>query len=307
MLLSLAYTLADLDDILPPGSYRLDLVDEDGESLGVTIPITVGMYRNAAPDDNDDDGTGPPDEKLGSLSTGTGSDVRFLLEANVRSTQLAFQHNERTLTAGLRMADTLREGVQALAETQAEMIKALVGARGFPRNGWVPAHAAQQLPAKTDEADGDDEENDEPEPDKTDRMMEFVTTVGTLANNILAQFKQASTTNEPNSKKPSGLDLRSLVDWKHAAKQGNAERDESAKAPHAGLGSVLASLPPAVMMKLVEVRKHLEPDEQDRLMKLVTSIPQDELPALAATLAEMPTEELVARLRSELSNPAWGK
>jgi hypothetical protein len=29
-------------------------------------------------------------------------------QANVRSTQLAFQHSQRTLEAGLRMADTLR-------------------------------------------------------------------------------------------------------------------------------------------------------------------------------------------------------
>ncbi len=38
------------------------------------------------------------------LSAG-GSDVRSLLEPNVRSTQLAFQHNQRTLEAGVRSVD----------------------------------------------------------------------------------------------------------------------------------------------------------------------------------------------------------
>ena len=121
MQLSLSYSMADLDDILPPGSYKLDLVDRAGMPLGVTIDVEIGALRNAAASESQDLDDGPI-----SLSSGA-SDVRYVLEANVRSTQLAFQHNQRTLEAGLRMADTLREGIQSLAETQADWIKSFIG------------------------------------------------------------------------------------------------------------------------------------------------------------------------------------
>jgi hypothetical protein len=93
MQLSLSYTMADLDDILPPGSYKLDLVDRAGMPLGVTIDVEIGGLRNAAASESQDLDDGPI-----SLSSGAG-DVRYVLEANVRSTQLAFQHNQRTLEA----------------------------------------------------------------------------------------------------------------------------------------------------------------------------------------------------------------
>src|SRR6476619_1490342 len=47
MQLSLSYTMADLDDILPPGSYKVDLVDRSGMALGLTIDVEVGTLRNA--------------------------------------------------------------------------------------------------------------------------------------------------------------------------------------------------------------------------------------------------------------------
>lgn len=106
--------MADLDDILPPGSYKLDLVDRAGNPLGLTIDVEISTPRNATASESLDLDDGP----LG-LTAGA-SDVRYVLEANVRSTQLAFQHNQRTLEASLRMADTLRDGIQTLAETQAD-------------------------------------------------------------------------------------------------------------------------------------------------------------------------------------------
>jgi hypothetical protein len=85
MQLSLSYSMADLDDILPPGSYKLDLVDRAGMPLGVTIDVEIGGLRNAAASESHDLDDGPI-----SLSN-SASDVRYVLEANVRSTQLAFQ------------------------------------------------------------------------------------------------------------------------------------------------------------------------------------------------------------------------
>jgi hypothetical protein len=101
------------------GSYKPDLVDRAGMPLGLTVDVEVRSPRNATAFETTD-----TDDAPASLSPGT-SDVRYLLEANVRATQLVFQHNQRTLEAGLRMADTLREGIQTLADTQAWLDRGL--------------------------------------------------------------------------------------------------------------------------------------------------------------------------------------
>src|SRR4051812_16461429 len=47
MLFPLDYTMADVEDVLSPGSYLLDGVDKGGELLGVTVAASIGMPRNA--------------------------------------------------------------------------------------------------------------------------------------------------------------------------------------------------------------------------------------------------------------------
>ena len=197
MQLSLSYTTADLDDILPPGSYKLDLVDRSGMPLGATIDVEIGNLRNASPAESQDLDDGPV-----ALTAGA-SDVRYLLEANVRSTQLAFQHNQRTLEAGLRMADTLREGIQSLAETQADWIKSLVASRGFFRNGVMPQLAALPAPVEPDETD--DETTDDAHTSGADRAMELGLAVVTLINNFMSRSTAGSTS------KPGAAKLAALV------------------------------------------------------------------------------------------------
>ena len=63
----------------------------------------------------EDDGASEEPQPLDVLPAGA-TDVRLLLEANVRAMQAAFQHNQRTLEIGLRMTDSLRDGVRVLAE-----------------------------------------------------------------------------------------------------------------------------------------------------------------------------------------------
>jgi hypothetical protein len=58
---SLSYTMTDLDDILPPGSYKLDLVDRGGMPLGVTIDVEIGSPCKA---------TAVGLSKVGALSAG---------------------------------------------------------------------------------------------------------------------------------------------------------------------------------------------------------------------------------------------
>lgn len=298
MQLSLSYSMADLDDILPPGSYKLDLVDRAGMPLGVTIDVEIGGLRNAAASESQDLDDGPI-----ALSGGA-SDVRYVLEANVRSTQLAFQHNQRTLEAGLRMADTLREGIQSLAETQADWIKSFIGSRAFLRNSAAPPLAA--LPESTSAEDEAYEEEDVP-PSGTDRAMELGLAVVTLINNFMSQFKGSGSAQKQGAGK---LDVRSLFDWQHAAQQGEAARSSDAAVENAPrprtTAEVMASLPPALVSKVFAVRAQLSADEQSRLMQLLSVMPPEELVAIAASFESMSTEEVLATVRSQIAVPVKG-
>jgi hypothetical protein len=299
MQLSLSYTMADLDDILPPGSYKLDLVDRAGMALGVTVDVEIGGLRNAGASDSQDLDDGPV-----ALAAGA-SDVRYLLEANVRSTQLAFQHNQRTLEAGLRMADTLREGIQSLAETQGDWIKSFIGSRAFLRNSAPPPVAALPEPARPEEHAEEEQEEEDVPASGTDRAMELGLAVVTLINNFMSRFPAGTAPKQGGAK----FDLKSLFDWRHAAKQGDAVRSSLAPGDSAPTfktpGEVLAALPPDLVRKLFEVRAQLSAEEQSQLMQLLSAIPPDELAGIAASLGSMSTDEVLATVRTQLN--AMGK
>jgi hypothetical protein len=301
--------MADLDDILPPGSYKLDLVDRSGMPLGLTIDVEIGTLRNAGSVESQDLDDGPV-----ALPAGA-SDLRYLLEANVRSTQLAFQHNQRTLEAGLRMADTLREGIQALAETQADWIKSLVASRSYFRNSAaMPQLAALPAPTEREEDDDDSDVDDvDVEPPPSDRLMELGLGVVTMVNNLFAKFSApavAKTDGPAKPDAPTKFDLRSVLDWRHAAKLGEAARSTPALAEGApsiqSPAAALAALPPNLVRKLFDVRAQLSADEHSQLMKLLSAIPPDELPAIAAELEPMSTDEVLAMVRKQLAAPVKG-
>ena len=149
MTFPLDYTVADVEDILPPGSYLLDAVDKSGETLGLTIALSIGQPRNGEPVEPGDEAA--PIAVPAALPATT-SDVRLVLEANVRATQLAFLHNQKTLELGLRMAETLRDTVQVLASSQADWIRSISSARGFFRNAPpLPPVETKQLAASAGE------------------------------------------------------------------------------------------------------------------------------------------------------------
>src|SRR5579862_7276867 len=94
--LPLAMNEADLEDVLGPATYRLDLCDQAGNHLDVTVPITIGEPEG--PDEPEEiDGGDPypvvPVAPLPSVS----NELRLILEANIRAMSASFQHNERTL------------------------------------------------------------------------------------------------------------------------------------------------------------------------------------------------------------------
>lgn len=164
MLFPLDYTIADVEDVLAPGNYLLDAVDKNGEPLGVTIAVSIGMLRNAEAVDPDHENVESAPAIVPTTLPNTTSDVRLVLEANVRATQMAFIHNQRTLETGLRMAETLRDSVQVLATSQADWIKSVSSARGFFRNAAPPMAPVEvkQLTVNTggeDDSDDDDEDS----------------------------------------------------------------------------------------------------------------------------------------------------
>ncbi len=298
MLFPLHYSITDAEEILPPGTYRLDLIDAKGEFLDITMPITIAGPRNGT-----ENARAEPDEDQVDVVPmrlpASGSDVRLVLEANIRATQLAFQHNERTLTASLRMADTLREGVHVLAESQAEWIKSVAGSRGFFRNAGP---APQPVAAVASEAPEEDEDDDEPfERPKDERLIEFGMAAMTLVNNLIETFRGGSKTDAT-----TGFDLRSLLDWRRATPSVAGTETSSGAVPRspADVMRALASLPPELMTKLRTVREQLSADEQARLMPLLMAIGPDDLPAVAAELMPKSIDEIAAIFRVQLAKRA---
>ncbi len=79
----LSHTMNDIEDILPPGAYRLNLVDAKDKYLELTIPIEVGELRNAGAVDTVEREESDT-EHVSLRLPAAASDVRLVLEANVR-------------------------------------------------------------------------------------------------------------------------------------------------------------------------------------------------------------------------------
>ena len=242
----------------------------------------------------------------------SGSDVRLVLEANVRSTQLAFQHHERTLTASLRMAETLRDGVQVLAEAQADILKSFASARGFLRNASPPLALPPPKPSEpADDEDGDDDEDAPPPAD--DRLMAFGMAAMTFVNNLMETFRGGQgPTGAPTTAKGASFDLRSLLDWRRAVPQPSSHREPSeptkldfyAPLNPADMLRLASALPAELREKLAGVRAQLAPDEEKRLMRLFAAIDPSELSAIVADLTPRSVDELVTLFRAQLAKLA---
>jgi hypothetical protein len=301
MQVPLGYTIVDLEDILAPGAYRLDVVDAKGEPLGLTIAISIGQLRNA--DDSPENDNAEPVAISAMLPT-SGSETRLVLEANVRATQMAFLHNQKTLELGLRMAESLRDGVRVMAEAQADWIKSMASARGFFRNAppLPPPPAAE--PVDDDEGD-DDEDEDAPPPAAASWVEAITPIVGIVTQHVvqavMSHGKKASPAAEaaPDSSK---FELADLFDWRRAA----AKRDAAlTPAPSAvDLPSLVATLPPALVPKLIQVRSLLTSDEQERLMPLIAALEPEYIDALVTRAEKMTAEDLAEYLRAQLAKPA---
>ncbi len=311
MELPLTYSFADLEEILPPGLYRLDLVDLAGNDLDVTVPVNLAAHRTAEAASIEEP------EAAFTMPSGSVSDVRLVLEANVRAMQLQFQHHERTLATSLRMAETLRDGVATLAESQADCFKSLVSTRGFMRNasGGFTAAMTPQLALPTNQNASDDDGDDEDEsnveasaPPALDPMWAAVTAILTpvvlkIVDNMFAARAAPTVSATSSASKPRPpFNVAALLDWRKASPK-TLDVDARAEVPISAR-EVMTMIPPALLSRLMEVSAVLMPDERDKLMPLLQSIPRAGFPGLIRELEPMSKDELTAQLSLALTAAA---
>lgn len=322
MKLPLSYHEGDLEEILPPGTYRLVLVDQRGEPLGPTVQIPIGHLRNGAEEGEEGEKEGPALPVVAALPPST-SDTRLVLEANVRSTQLAFQHNQRTLELGLRMADTLRESVQALTEAQAELMKSMASARGFYRNAAPQVVVAPAPPppapalaaARADTADEEEEEDeegyyDEPEPAQNDLVETLKPLVAVAAQQIATTIMGFAT---GANKGGAGVKLSEVLNWNKASANGKAERAEAleagAPADEAAAQEAIPSAKemladPKVQAHLIAIMAKLTAEEKAIATGLARELSESQQARWFFQLKGLGVDEAVAKIRALIAPEA---
>jgi hypothetical protein len=293
MQLPLGYTLADLEDILSPGAYRLDLVDPRGETLHLTVPVAIGMRNVDVAEETDAVAREPMIGMQPALLPSVGSDTRLVLEANVRATQLAFQHNQRTLELNAQMTQTLREGIQALADAQAEWIKSAAGSRGFYRNMRAAPPHEIEVAAEPHEPTG---ESDEPEgpPDWVSQLMPVVGVVVQQGISALMSWSTQRKAPQPSAQTSESRSwLRDAFDWRGAHARGKAGPEQALPpqpAPPfdpAHFMAIQAALTPAERALAQEGAAQLSPEDRETWMN---------------QLGGMTVEEAVAFIRRALAS-----
>ena len=307
--LSLTYTAADLEEILPPGTYRLDLVDQRGEQLGLSVPITIGQ----AEEDDDEEAGDEGGETVPSMTLAlppSTSDTRLVLEANIRATQMAFQHNQRTLEMGLRMAETLRDGVHVLVQAQAEVMKSMSTARGFFRNAapqvmLAPPEPARRAPAREQETEEEDEEEEEEPYEAAAQSAGWVENLKPLVEIVTQQIIAAVMGMKGGGGSGGGgIKLSEMVDWRRAAlSAGEGEKKtEEAKAPAPSLKEQISD--PAAMQHVIAVLAKLTPDERKMAQGLANELSDAQRAQWFQQLRALSVEKAVEEVRVILGDLA---
>jgi hypothetical protein len=297
--LPLSYSLVDLEDILAPAEYLLDIVDGKGEAVGITIAVSLTSLRNA---DGQPEDSSPASDGISSMLPSSASETRIVLEANVRATQMAFLHNQKTLEMGLRMAETLRDGVRVMAESQADWIKAMAGARGFFRNAAPPQLPPPPAPPANDDDEEDDDDDDEPAPPPT-WVDQVAPMIGPLVNSLVQSFmnrpKDAPSGRAPKVK----LEAADVLDWRRiAAKQEEARAKEAEAAAAAE-----PELPPidlAAAAHFVAIQQRLTEEEAAMARAVGANLSPAELRIWMHELQQLSVEDAVAKIRAFLNKPA---
>jgi hypothetical protein len=229
-----------------------------------------------------------------------------VLEANVRATQMAFLHNQKTLELGLKMAETLRDSVRVMAESQADWIKSISSARGFFRNASaIPAQPPREPTDDNDDedADEDDEDTVEPEAHWVDKVMPHVIPLLQVGVPLVVAKLGGTPSPSPSGKPNVPFEWSDLLNWQRAADRRNALTATTEPVPP-DPSAVFAALPPSLVAKLMQVKATLTDAEQVRAMQLLSALRLEDLPSIVPHLEPMTVEQIAAFLRAELAKKA---
>ncbi|MEO8551173.1 MAG: hypothetical protein ABI678_14420 [Kofleriaceae bacterium] len=284
-------TSEDVVELCGPGMYRVYALDDLGKQLAhvSSLDLTVGARepRNGAIES--------PLTALRPGASPNGTDLRFALEA--------MTHMMRTHVDALRI----------VAESHVDLAKAVVSAKGLPRN------AMQLLPApqpKDDSDDDDDDDNDDAAAE--DRQPHWVELLMPLAQKaaeivpglVIGNVAQRSTRHTETSEAGAMHDdaelanrpkweARDLVDLKYAARKGEAKRAArdrpSSSATGIGIGALQARVmaDPALVEHLFAIKAQLEPHETDALMGAIAGSSDEERSKVIEHIKSLRLEESV--------------
>lgn len=317
--LPLDFTEDDLEAMFGAGTYRLDLYDAAGEPLDLTVTVPLGEPEPANVKEPADDAAA-----IAPALPANASDVRLVLEANVRATQLAFAHNERTLTASLRMADTLRDGIRDLASAQATWINTLASARGFFRNAQPAVISVASRASGHDEHDSARDDDDQDSEDEAtaastniyDVLMPFAEQAAPmlplLAGGALGAKPAADGVASPEAApveetsadvelegKP--WELRELVDLRYAAAKGQAKDATRVRTPQPATSAmplqarIMAD--PTLLAHVMSVKELLTSAEIAELFELASTISDSEQQAVVDMLSQNSPERAAHLIR----------
>jgi hypothetical protein len=316
-----SYSIVDLEDILAPGAYLLDAVDERGETLGLTVAIPIGELRNADADEEDD---GDEDVAISPALPTAGSETRLVLEANVRATQMAFMHNQKTLEIALRTVEALRDGVHVLADAQAEWIKSMASSKGFFRNAAAPlqlpppTQPSNTQPSKgeserdderTDDVEDDDDEQEEAPRSALDRVVEKLEPlIPVVVPQLVTMCMKAFSGGGDEISKRVKLDLGDYLNWSRITKKRNAAAAEiAAEKAAATAPSPVAELPPTDLTQaahFMQIQEALAPEEAAQARAIAAQLSPPELRTWFAELSKLSVADAVVKIRTFLAKPA---
>lgn len=311
MRLPLTYTDADLEEILAPATYQLVLINQRGEPLEpkVQTTITIGQIEDEGDGEDSEDAIERAPMMMAALPPST-TDTRLVLEANIRATQMAYQHNQRTLELGLQMADTLRQGVQVLVEAQAEVMRSMSSARGFFRNAAPPVmlpappqppEPARRRSEREDESDEEDEEEeyDEPSPQQSDWIENLKPVIATVTAEIMKALLGSKGGGGAGG---GGLKLPEILDWRRASLGAGAEAvaksDDATAPPAPSLQEQISD--PATVQHAFTVLGKLTPDEQKAARMLAAELSDAERALWFQQLRRLSVDEAAEKVREIL-------
>lgn len=262
----------DLGDMLGPGSYRFEAVDESGAVLDCVVCAGVGetQRERAAPSE-------APAAPVVAGFPARASELRVVMEANVQ------------------MARSLADAVRVLSEAQADWTKGLATAKAIPRNAAPVPLVAPAPPAPPPSTASDDAEEESFEPTWYERMVrsipaehlaDVIESIGGLVDRFM-----------PAKARPRNAASDSTEE--ESETEGGGE--DSAESADAGAAAV--PLTPEMFRKIDAVKARLSPKELGFVTEVVKSAGPHVVAELARELAPLSVEEAVVRVRKMIVGP----